>query len=560
MINYRKGGAAFINLITVIPISGGVCNTPEEADQIVYHVGFQVDLTEQPNAILQKLRDGTYAVNYSNTTGMNPSAGPSPAPASRDWRINSASMSGASKQIKNLLSNPSFMNSLPISTSSTTLPPSPVSHERNDVYDGNKLLHLLLLESAPDFLHVVSLKGAFLYVAPSVRRVLGYEPEELVGKSMTDFCHPADVVPLMRELKESSSTPHDIASTSTPLPQTPISVPSCVPPKTVDLLFRMHAKDRGPSGTDYVWLECRGRLHVEPGKGRKAIILSGRVRSLPVLDWNTIFRSLLPPISAPTTQSGSEREFWALLSTMGTFLFVGSAVKAVLGWGAGEVIGQSIYDFLDESSPNSSAVASKASLQASISMTFLDEFTEARRLECLLRKKDGRPEMSVHMEIVFFHPSGSIPPILSDSASSPQPPPKPLVCCFRRLDGSSTSCLSAAMATSHQTKLSSSDDVFEELAAKRGSSWQYELQQLKIANQRLMEELEDLEGSFEEHPRSSRASHLAQSNARRLSYDLGIGKTEWNVGFPVSQTHSIASLPLKRSWDASSGNGEGETN
>jgi hypothetical protein len=29
----------------------------------------------------------------------------------------------------------------------------------------------------------------------------------------------------------------------------------------------------------YVWLECRGRLHVEHGNGRKAIILSGRVPS-----------------------------------------------------------------------------------------------------------------------------------------------------------------------------------------------------------------------------------------------------------------------------------------
>ena len=55
IINYRKGGQAFINLVTIIPIAGGAHNTPEEADEVVYHVGFQVDLTEQPIAILRRL-------------------------------------------------------------------------------------------------------------------------------------------------------------------------------------------------------------------------------------------------------------------------------------------------------------------------------------------------------------------------------------------------------------------------------------------------------------------------------------------------------------------------
>lgn len=47
-----------INLVTVVPI-------PWDSDEIVYHVGFQVDLVEQPNAILRNMRDGTYQVNYT---------------------------------------------------------------------------------------------------------------------------------------------------------------------------------------------------------------------------------------------------------------------------------------------------------------------------------------------------------------------------------------------------------------------------------------------------------------------------------------------------------------
>ena len=66
IINYRKDGSAFINMVSVIPLRGGVHNTPEEADDVVYHVGFQVDLTEQPKSILSRLKDGTYVVNYSD--------------------------------------------------------------------------------------------------------------------------------------------------------------------------------------------------------------------------------------------------------------------------------------------------------------------------------------------------------------------------------------------------------------------------------------------------------------------------------------------------------------
>ncbi len=38
----------------------------------MYHVGFQVDLTEQPNAILEKLKDGSYIVNYPPQTMLQP--------------------------------------------------------------------------------------------------------------------------------------------------------------------------------------------------------------------------------------------------------------------------------------------------------------------------------------------------------------------------------------------------------------------------------------------------------------------------------------------------------
>ena len=77
IINYRKGGQVrifyllyknppkklttfyqpFVNLVTVIPIFG-------ENDQVEYFVGLQVDLVEQPNSILEKMK-GKEKKNYS---------------------------------------------------------------------------------------------------------------------------------------------------------------------------------------------------------------------------------------------------------------------------------------------------------------------------------------------------------------------------------------------------------------------------------------------------------------------------------------------------------------
>lgn len=49
LINYRKGGQSFTNLLTMIPIS-----IYDDWNQITHFVGFQVDLVEQPSAMLQK--------------------------------------------------------------------------------------------------------------------------------------------------------------------------------------------------------------------------------------------------------------------------------------------------------------------------------------------------------------------------------------------------------------------------------------------------------------------------------------------------------------------------
>jgi hypothetical protein len=47
LINYRRGGQPFMNLLTIIPITW-------DSDQVKFYVGFQVDLVEQPNSVTNK--------------------------------------------------------------------------------------------------------------------------------------------------------------------------------------------------------------------------------------------------------------------------------------------------------------------------------------------------------------------------------------------------------------------------------------------------------------------------------------------------------------------------
>ncbi|TDL16156.1 hypothetical protein BD410DRAFT_646025 [Rickenella mellea] len=506
LINYRKDGGAFINLVTVIPVPAGEYNPDgSPGDDIAYHVGFQVDLTEQPHAILQRLHDGSYIVNYSNSA-----SGPVSVPQAVGHGLRALS-SGMSKDLRTLLADQKFQKSLNFSMSTiapnTAISTSSASADHKstgssgttEAPDLLSTLNLLLLEHGPDFVHVLSLKGYFLYVSPSVRKVLGYEAAELVGKSITEYCHPSDVVPLIRELKESSapsggggghtgmgnvasggsvaeimamgglqqqqqqreslpfnfdnivggggsSSTSQFASSSSTSSSYPPSqfVPSHfntlngphlpniststshhphhqnahAHPKTVDLLFRARAK----SGA-YVWVECLGRLHVEPGKGRKAVVLSGRVRSMPGLAWESVCRAgglsvntaaaglgggdamkvedarerervgdspprpstadggLSPSHSSPSSQNQTqtqtqnhsvlhpqppqphqkqkqkekEQEFWGMLSREGTFLVAGAGVRDVLGWGAGEMIGRCLREFVGGPSPSATS-------------------------------------------------------------------------------------------------------------------------------------------------------------------------------------------------------------
>ncbi|MBT4489328.1 MAG: PAS domain S-box protein [Rhodospirillaceae bacterium] len=64
-----------------------------------------------------------------------------------------------------------------------------------------------LIENALDTITIVGTDGTILFESPSVERVLGYKPEELVGRKVFDFLHSDDVQAAIEALLRAPETP-----------------------------------------------------------------------------------------------------------------------------------------------------------------------------------------------------------------------------------------------------------------------------------------------------------------------------------------------------------------
>ncbi|KAK7897702.1 white collar 2 type of transcription factor [Exophiala xenobiotica] len=63
-----------------------------------------------------------------------------------------------------------------------------------------------VLEELKDLLYILTPDGRILYISPSGKILTGYDPQDLVGKSIFDFVHPDDQGLYMREFNESIAT------------------------------------------------------------------------------------------------------------------------------------------------------------------------------------------------------------------------------------------------------------------------------------------------------------------------------------------------------------------
>ncbi|RCH80388.1 blue light receptor [Rhizopus stolonifer] len=285
----------------------------------------------------------------------------------------------------------------------------------------------LLLDQSEDFIHVLSLKGFFLYCSRSASHLLEHDPEELVGHPLSSICHPSDIVPVMREIKESASSPD----------------------KVVNLIFRVRRKYSG-----YMWMECQGKIHIDQSKGRKCLILAGRERPM----YELIRKEI---VQATDIANGSE--FWTKTSLTGLFLHVTSLCEDVVGFSADALQGATLYQYVGDN--------------------HIRDITRALDLV-----REGR---IVNLHHTIQNNKGDYVPVFStfypgDISFGVGRPSFALIQ-IRAKD-------STEIAGVEPTATQGSDleeNMFAELETVRGTSWQFELHQLQMANRKLKEQLEN---------------------------------------------------------------------
>jgi hypothetical protein len=164
--------------------------------------------------------------------------------------------------------------------------------------------------------------------------VLEYTVPELLSESISNICHPSDLVPVMRELKEAGSATHAASMASGQSPHGGLQSPDEVSlsgssnvdsVRDVHLLFRVRRKKSG-----YTWMDATGRVHVDPGKSRKYVVLVGRER--PVYNVNRAAISL-------SAGGIGDTEFWWKASPQGLCLYCTPDVCDVLGYTAEDIVG-----------------------------------------------------------------------------------------------------------------------------------------------------------------------------------------------------------------------------
>ena len=453
VINYRKGGQPFMNLLTMIPV-------PYDTEEIKYYVGFQVDLVEQPHSITKKNPNGTYTINYQRGLQM-------PRYIFNQEQVKRSSVGSG--------------HTIPRDEVSTVL--STIGSGESDL--SRRIWDKVLLENTDDVIFVLSLKGLFLYLSPSCKKVLEYEPNELMGTALSSVCHPSDIIPVTRELKD----------TTTGI--------------TVGVVFRIRRKDNG-----YMWFEGHGSLYVEQGKGRKSIVLVGRERPVYTLRKPDILLN----------GGLGENEVWLKLSTSGMMLYVSSSIRSLIDKQPSELVGTSIQSLMRPDSrsefgrileiarggkraqtrhelvnrrgqvlqafstvhPGDAPEGSKPTFF--IAQTRLLKYTRptslnsnnAQRLQTQQSTSSQKPSMPLQ---------GRQPLSRSGSSASIASPSQYM----SMFEAASTYAGGDSLPLGHQDQALADDlNLFDELKTTRSTSWQYELRQMEKRNRVLAEELQNL--------------------------------------------------------------------
>ena len=354
----------------------------------------------------------------------------------------------------------------------------------------------MLLENTDDVVHVLSLKGLFLYLSPSSRKVLEYDPAELVGTALSSVCHPSDIVPVTRELKDTSSG------------------------AAVNVVFRIRRKHSG-----YTWFESHGSLHLEQGKGRKCIIMVGRERPVYALARSDV----------ETVGGIGESELWTKMSTSGMFLYVSSNVRSLLDRQPEDLVGTSAQGLMRQDSKvefGKQLELARTGIKATFKHDVQNKRGQTLQARTTIYPGDAsegqKPTFLVaqtrllKMSRTLNRQPNNISPKAEQKAGSPTSStshasggPTPTSASGNAAEQGVTTQAggSGLVIGSQHEALASDENVFDELKTTRSTSWQFELRQMEKRNRLLAEELQSLLSSKKKRKRRNGAGNMQKDCA-----------------------------------------------
>ncbi|KAE8399291.1 PAS domain-containing protein [Aspergillus pseudonomiae] len=443
LINYRKGGQPFMNLISMIPIRWN-------SQEYRFYVGFQVDLVETPDAVTRRNPNGTYTINYQRNRLPNYVVPPPDIYRSHPDLVTWFRTDQVSTILKSL---------------------------DNSTLTYRSYLDRILVENTDDLIHALSLEGEFLYLSPSCRKVLEYEPIELVGKTLSTVCHPSDIGPVIRDLR------------------------ACTTTEPVSVVFRIRRKRSG-----YIWFESHGSWRMGE-RGRQFMVLVGRPRLVYCLDH----------ITSIGQGSLAETDVWVKLSKSGIVLFMTSKARPVLGRMPDELIGKSLQDLMDSRVEVQKALrVARTGQRATFSHKIRHKKGHMLPAQTTLHPgdtKEGiRPSFLVAQISFPKSPQGG-----NDESNSAPPPNRNLRDLnIHRQSASGVSGIAGQnlLASSKQANPQIQElPFFTELVPTRGSSWQVELRELEKQNRTLSDELQKLLTRRKKRKRKQSAASVEKSCA-----------------------------------------------
>ena len=185
-----------------------------------------------------------------------------------------------------------------------------------------------LIENSSDAVSLISADGTILYESPAVSRVLGYSPEELIGRNVFELLHPDDLPRIMPIFSQLLQQPH----------------------QTVTALARYRHKNGA-----WLWIEGVGNnLIAEPGV--QAIVVNYR----DITERKQAEKAVRESEAHLKTILDSALDAIITIDTKGIVIRWNPQAEAIFGWAPAEAVGRKLSELII---PKDSRTAHERGLQ-----------------------------------------------------------------------------------------------------------------------------------------------------------------------------------------------------